>query len=139
MALAQSERPAEAKEAFEQALALSPDNPAVLTNLGLFHAQRGDTGQAEALMRKAAARPDASAQERQNLALVLGLQGKLGEAEPLIRHDLPPEVATANLAYLNADAAGAREAVRAAPAATATAEPSSRSWTTLKDAQAPDR
>lgn len=44
---------------------------------------------------------------RQNLSLVLGLQGKFPEAEKLMRQDLPPEVAENNLAYLRAVAAGA--------------------------------
>ena len=37
---------------------------------------------------------------RQNLALVLGLQGRLDEAEKLARQDLPPEVVASNMAYL---------------------------------------
>ena len=39
---------------------------------------------------------------RQNLALILGLEGKLAEAERLERQDLPPELAEANMAYLRA-------------------------------------
>ena len=50
--------------------------------------------------------PTATAQERQNLALVLGMEGKMGEAEPLMREDLPPEAADANLAYLRSLHAG---------------------------------
>jgi Flp pilus assembly protein TadD len=100
VALEQSERPEEAREAYEQALVLSPDNPAVLSNMALFLAGRGDSVRAEALLRKAVARPGATAQERVNLALVLGLQGKMAEAEQMMRQDLPPEIANANLAYL---------------------------------------
>ena len=37
---------------------------------------------------------------RLNLALVLGLQGKTGEAEALLRRDLPPELADQNLQWL---------------------------------------
>jgi len=42
---------------------------------------------------------------RQNLSLVLGLQGKLDEAEKIQRQDLPPELADANMAYLRTAAA----------------------------------
>ena len=37
---------------------------------------------------------------RQNLALVLGLQGKFAEAEDLLRRDLSPEDASANIASI---------------------------------------
>lgn len=100
VALDQIERVDEARAAFDRALALSPDNPAVLSNLALSYATRGDPDRAEALMRRAAAQPGASVQERQNLALVLGLQGRYAEAETLMRQDLPPELAANNLAYV---------------------------------------
>jgi len=122
VALEQDERPDEAFAAYNKALKMSPNNPAVLTNLGLFYAQRGDQIQAEMLMRQAAAQPGATAQERQNLALVLGLNGKLTEAEHLIRQDLPPEAADADLAYLKASmghvslTANAEPATQAGPA-----------------------
>lgn len=105
VALAQTERPDEAREAYLAALKLSPENPAVLTNYALFHAARGEKEQAETLLRRAVAGPGAGPRERQNLALVLGLQGKLAEAERLMRQDLPPEQAAANLAYLRAQPA----------------------------------
>jgi Flp pilus assembly protein TadD len=100
VALEQTQRPDEALAAYNQALKLSPNNPAVLSNLALFYATRGDAAQAEVLLRHAAAQPNSTAQERQNLALVLGLEGKTAEAEHLMRQDLPPEVADANLAYV---------------------------------------
>jgi Flp pilus assembly protein TadD len=37
---------------------------------------------------------------RQNLALVVGLQGRFAEAESIVKADLPPDEATANVAYL---------------------------------------
>ena len=37
---------------------------------------------------------------RQNLVLVLGLQGKFAEAEDLLRRDLSPEDASANIASI---------------------------------------
>ena len=100
--LEQSDRDSEALAAHQKALALAPNNPATLSNLGMYYATHGDAAQAESLLRKAVAAPGASAQERQNLALVLGLEGKIAEAEPLERQDLPPETVSSNLAYLRA-------------------------------------
>jgi Flp pilus assembly protein TadD len=102
IALEQSERNDEALAAHQKALALAPDNPATLTNLGMFYATHGDAARAEPLLRRAAGLPGATAQERQNLALVLGLQGRLDEAEHLARQDLPPSEVDNNLAYLRA-------------------------------------
>lgn len=100
VAYEQNEQPDLARSAYEQALKLAPDNAAALTNYALFKATHGDPGAAEAMLRRAVAQPSAGATERQNLALVLGLQGKIAEAERLIRQDLPPEAADTNLAYL---------------------------------------
>jgi Flp pilus assembly protein TadD len=112
VALEQTERPDEAREAYIAGLKLSPENPSILTNYALFHAARGDKAQAETLLRRAVAGPGAGARERQNLALVLGLQGKLAEAERLMRQDLPPAKAAANLAYLRASPAPIASAQR---------------------------
>ena len=98
----QNQQPQEARAAYGQALALAPDNPAVLSNLGLWYATHGQPVLAETYLRRAVAQPEAGAQERQNLALVLGMEGKLADAESLMREDLPPEVAAGNLAYLRA-------------------------------------
>ena len=97
----QNQQPDAARAAYGQALALSPDNPAVLSNLGLWYATHGQRSVAETYLRRAVAQPGAQAQERQNLALVLGMEGKLAEAETLMREDLPPEVAASNMAYLH--------------------------------------
>jgi Flp pilus assembly protein TadD len=102
--LAQAGRTAEAKAAHAQALALAPDNPIALSNAAMFQASQGDRAGAETLLRKAVAQPGSSLQVRQNLALVLGLQGKLDEAEQIQRQDLPPQMANNNLAYLKAAA-----------------------------------
>ena len=61
-----------------------------------------------------------------SLTLVLGLEGKLGEAETLLRRDLPPELADADLAYLQA--ASSKTVATPAPAAP------QRSWDSLKGA-----
>jgi Flp pilus assembly protein TadD len=81
---------------------MAPDNAVVLSNAAMFYAAQGDKGQAETLLRKAVSRADATLQVRQNLALVLGMQGKLAEAEKIEREDLPPQMAQANLDYFKA-------------------------------------
>lgn len=130
VALEQTERYDEAEAAYRQALMLSQDNPAVLSNLAMLKAGQGDRAQAEALLRKAVAQPGATIQVRQNLSLILGLSGKLDEAERLMRQDLPPDVAANNLAYLRGAAAGVAKPT-AAPAAGA----APRSWQSLQSAQ----
>jgi Flp pilus assembly protein TadD len=128
VALQQVRRYEDADAAWRQALALSPENPAVLSNMAMALADRGQAADAEALLRKAASQPGASLQVRQNLTLVLGLEGKLGEAEKLLREDLPPDQADANLAYLQALTA------KPAPAPAPATAPSARSWQTVKGA-----
>ena len=105
VAMEQVKRIDDARGEYARALQLSPDNPAVLSNLALLNAGAGDRVTAEALLRRAAAQPSATVQERANLALVLGLSGRVGEAEQIIRRDLPPELAEQNLAYLRAASA----------------------------------
>lgn len=90
----------DAEAAWRQALVISPDNPAVLTNMAMAQMTANDLPAAEGLLRRATAQPGATLQMRLNLALVLGLQGKTGEAEALLRRDLPPEQADLNLQWL---------------------------------------
>jgi Flp pilus assembly protein TadD len=92
-------RPDDARQAWQAALKLSPDNPAVLSNLAMSLAASGDAPKAETLLRKAVQSPQATVTTRQNLALVLGLQGKTAEAEKLIRDDVPPAQAVAEMAW----------------------------------------
>jgi Flp pilus assembly protein TadD len=90
----------EARRYYASALKLVPDEPSVLSNLGLSYALSKDLGQAESTLRRAVSRADADRRVRQNLALVVGLQGRFDEAESIARADLPPEEAAANIAYL---------------------------------------
>jgi Flp pilus assembly protein TadD len=117
----QVRRADDARAAWAQALALSPENPDVLTNMAISAMTRGDNAAAEPLLRRAAAQPGASLKVRLNLAMALGLNGKMAEAEQILRRDLPPEQADSNLAWLSArNAAGAQQAVAA------------RTWTSLQ-------
>ena len=69
---------------YERALSLSPNQPSVLNNLAMAHAMGGDPKQAEELLRQASATPNVDgAKMKQNLALVLGLQGRYDEAKSL--------------------------------------------------------
>ena len=125
----------DARAAWNQALVLSPDNPDVLTNAATAALTRGDAPGAETLLRRAAAQPTASAKVRQNLALALGLQGKMGEAEQILRRELPPEQAEQTLNWLRArtPATGATgtPAAPTSPAATPTTD-TARTWNSLQ-------
>jgi Flp pilus assembly protein TadD len=90
----------EARRAYQEALAVRPDDPGVLTNLGVSHLMAGEPADAEAILRQASALPGAPPEARQNLAIAIALQGRFDEAEQLERIDLPPGVASANVAYL---------------------------------------
>lgn len=85
---------------YEAALKIVPDEPSVLSNLGLSYALSKELPQAEETLRKASARGSKDRRVRQNLALVVGLQGRFKEAEEIARADLPPAEATENVAYL---------------------------------------
>jgi Flp pilus assembly protein TadD len=93
-------RHAEAQRHYETALRIAPDEPSILSNLGLSYALAKDLRRAEATLRKAAVRQPVDQRVRQNLALVVGLQGRFEEAEAIARADLPPNEAAANVAYL---------------------------------------
>ncbi|MEM8986547.1 MAG: hypothetical protein AAGC95_07470 [Pseudomonadota bacterium] len=89
----------EAQAQYDLALAAAPEETTVLNNKALSLALAGRLDDAEWTLRAAAGRGDASAQIRQNLALILGLKGEFREAERLARADLPPQVADNNIAY----------------------------------------
>jgi len=72
----------------------------VLSNLGLSYMLTRDLPQAEQTLRRAYSNPRADGRVRQNLALVVGLQGRFAEAESIAKGDLPADEAAANVAYL---------------------------------------
>jgi Flp pilus assembly protein TadD len=90
----------EAQRYYATALKIVPDEPSVLSNLGLSYALSKDLVRAEMTLRRALSRPKADSKVRQNLALVIGLQGRFAEAESMARADLPPEIAASNVSYL---------------------------------------
>ena len=77
-----------------------PDEPSVLSNLGLSYMLTKDLPKAEETLRRAYASGRADARVRQNLGLVVGLQGRFAEAETIVKADLPETEAAANVAYL---------------------------------------
>jgi Flp pilus assembly protein TadD len=98
--LDQMGRHADAQRYYETALKIVPEEPTVLSNLGLSYALSKDLPHAEATLRRAATGAHVDPRVRQNLALVVGLQGRFAEAETIARADLPPDEAAANVAYL---------------------------------------
>ena len=92
----------EARELYRKALDLKPNEPSVLSNLGMSYVLEGDLKTAETYMRSASEQPGADSRVRQNLALVVGLQGRFDEAEQIASQELSPEQAQANVAYLRA-------------------------------------
>ncbi|WP_407176985.1 tetratricopeptide repeat protein [Bradyrhizobium sp. STM 3562] len=99
-ALDQMGRHEEARRYYESALKIVPGEPSVLSNLGLSYMLSKDLPKAEQMLRQAYASPKADARVRQNLGLVVGLQGRFAEAESIVKSDLPPDEAAANVAYL---------------------------------------
>lgn len=93
-------RSSEARVRYRQALDLQPNEPSILSNLGMSYLLGGDLKTAETYLRSAIEQPTADSRVRQNLALVVGLQGRFDEADQIARRELLPEQAEANVAYL---------------------------------------
>lgn len=95
-------RSEEARAAYRDALDTKPNEPSVLSNLGMSYLLARDLKTAETYLRSAISQPGADSRVRQNLALVIGLQGRFQEAENIARQELTAEQAEANVAYLKA-------------------------------------
>jgi Flp pilus assembly protein TadD len=98
--LDQMGRHQEAQRYYASALKMMPNEPSILSNLGLSYALQKRLRLAEKTLRKAAAQPNARPKVRQNLALIVGLEGRFAEADQIARADLPADQAEANVAYL---------------------------------------
>ncbi len=97
----QTTQHAEAREKYKAALALKPDAIGVHNNLAMSYALQGQLPEAEKMLRELMNGAGSSnAKVRQNLALVVGLQGRFDEARSIASKDLPPDEVDANLAYL---------------------------------------
>jgi len=98
--LDQMGRHGEAQRYYASALKIIPDEPSVLSNLGLSYLLTKDLKNAEETLRRAVAQPNAEPKVRQNLALVVGLRGRFEEAKKIASADLPENEAAANIDYL---------------------------------------
>ena len=87
----------QAQAYYASALKIVPGQPQVLSNLGLSYALERQMPLAEATLREAVAQPTADMRVRQNLALVLSLEGKYSDAEAVSRTDLAPVDAAENV------------------------------------------
>ena len=95
-------RHAQAQEYYGNALKASPNNASITNNLGMSHALSGKPQRAEKILRAALPKAEGTSagQMRQNLALVLGLQGKFGQVEKVLSKELPPHLVEQNMAYI---------------------------------------
>jgi Flp pilus assembly protein TadD len=90
----------EARRYYASALRIMPDEPSVLSNLGLSYVLTRELPKAEETLRRAYGNSRADPRVRQNFALVVGLQGRFAEAEDIVKANLPADEAAANVAYL---------------------------------------
>lgn len=100
--LDQMGRNEEARALYNQALLISPEEASLEANLGLSYAMTNDLEAAEQHLRKAVQMRGASSQVRQNLALVVGLQGRFEESRALFSKELAPDQVEANMNYIRA-------------------------------------
>ena len=98
--LDQMERPEQARSLYRRALDIAPNEPTVLSNLGMSYLLTNDLQAAETYLHQAVRQSGADSRVRQNLALVIGLQGRFEEAERIASAELPPQEAAANIEYL---------------------------------------
>jgi len=85
---------------YTRALTLAPNEASILNNLALAYAMTGEPDKAEPLLKRAEAAGGHNGRVSQNLALVLGLQGKYDEAKVAAARDLPADKAAANVDYV---------------------------------------
>ncbi len=113
---------AAAMQFYRDALKIAPEEPSILTNMGLSLALAKQLPEAERTLRRAVASPKADERMRGDLALVLTLEGKYAEAEKVSLTDLSPEAARANVEAIKRMIAGSnswRASPRQGKAATA--------------------
>lgn len=91
-----------AQAAYQRALGLEPDRVTTLTNYGLSLMLTGDLQGAERQLRAAADHPRADTRVQQNLALVLGLQGRFDEMKAVSGDGAPANIAEQNARLVRA-------------------------------------
>src|SRR3979409_452303 len=90
----------EARRYYDSALKIVPDEPSVLSNLGLSYVLSKELPKAEETLRRAHSLASSDLRIRAALALALGLQGRMAEAEALVKADMMPYEADANVKML---------------------------------------
>src|SRR5262245_11828636 len=90
----------EARQYYMSALKIAPDEPSVLCNLGLSYVLSKELPKADEALRRAYSLAGSDPRIRANRALVLGLQGRMNEAEVIAKADLPPAEGAANVTAL---------------------------------------
>jgi len=131
-----------AQTVYQRALEIEPLRTTTLTNYGLSLVLTGDLPGAEAKLRLAAANADAGARVTENLALVLGLQGRFEDMKTVSGAAAPEQVVDQNIALLQGliqparswDALAEKPApVRVAEAATTADTPIAAPVTSVED------
>jgi len=89
----------QAQADYREGLKYAPDDPALSLDLALSLALSEEYDNGIAILSPIASGPDATARERQTLALIFGLKGDRAAAERLARMDLDPAAVQHNLAY----------------------------------------
>lgn len=90
----------QAQEYYAAALKIVPDQPQVLSNLGLSYALSKQLPRAEETLQHASTQAGADMRVRQNLALVLALEGKFTAAQEILQRDMSPVDAAGNVASI---------------------------------------
>ncbi len=93
---------AQARALYGQALIIAPNEASLHANMGLSYAMTGDLEKAERNLKRATTLPGATGKVRQNLALVIGLQGRFDEARGIYAQELEPPAVESNMAYIRA-------------------------------------
>lgn len=89
-----------AQASYAKALEIEPSRTTTLTNYGLSLLLTGDLAGAEQKLRLAAANVDAGSRVTENLALVLGLQGRFEEMKKVSGAAAPSQIVEQNVALL---------------------------------------
>lgn len=97
---AQQGKPAEAEKYFSSAMALKPDDPELLCDLGYFYYLSGRLQEAERYMRQAVEIEPNDARYCNNLALVVGGQGRDDESVAFFSRTNSPNDALLNHAFV---------------------------------------
>ena len=92
----------EARALYTQALVFAPSEASIEANMGLSYAMTSELPAAEQHLRRAVQMRGATSRIRQNLALIIGLQGRFDECRAIYAAELPPEQVESNMAYVRA-------------------------------------